>query len=103
MRNEPTNCMEKIFTWAWRHGLDVTMTSRAYAIPVSGPFRLHREAPDYRYVAGEQLVVEIPVLRFSRGDRYEEVTATNWANMVEMMRHAAPYIATKLCIKELDL
>lgn len=84
-----------IFNWAWKCGLDVTLTSIQMDVPLRYSVRFARDSVD-QFSPDERMKAEFPRLIFSRGDKQIEVVATNWKEMSERLIHTHAKIFSDL-------
>lgn len=99
---EENRQIERIFEWAWKCGLDVTLTSRSYAVPYAEEMRL-KPREDCNFTVYNRCSAEQPVLIFRSPDRRQEITAANWATMCEILKKVHGNIWRDLGCPELKL
>lgn len=96
--------IEAIFEWAWRCGLDVSLRSNNFRFPIMSPpdncFRLRQPLDFVDHAVAEG---DIPVIRFSRGDRHIEIQARNWADLVKRLEYEQRRVFSELTCPPLRL
>jgi len=72
-----------VFMWAWKAGVDVSLRSKSYEVPLS-KFKMPRTKADY------------PVLRFSRGDNHVEYMGRDFNDLIKQTKYMINKVSIEL-------